>query len=420
MVDGEDNADDEPPFPKKRNASNNANDKRQQLWQSERMLWDSKRNSKLIKDRETHDRSIKPRLRKLERVSKPAPPVANLVLENPFVHHARTLSTLSPDEQRVRSQLFNVWNLQREVALAHTSNEDIQVPLVAVGGIDRFFTRTKRVNEREQVDRDYAYIYHKQLLEGVPVCNWQTKTQIEATKNMRAIKATEQPCSTCKQTNYGDTGDGASLSCRSCGTVNTNCIEAPLSYTEMQDYCANRKTAPYKRGTHFLERLQRVEGSEHKKIPFEVIEVSLVALAARHIDPVSNPGAVTAPIMRTVLKEAGYSAFFANIVKIINIITSRRCVEPFTNDEKTLLVLMFEQCQAPFDMFKRANGKNFLSYSYTLSKLCKMLGFDRFTPFLQPYVSPSNLQAAEHVWRQICLYNSRELQLGYWRFEPYA
>ncbi len=411
----------------KRNASDS-------YWESKRTQNFCRRDMRITKERQTHERAIKPREKKINRVAKRKENNSEhrCVLENPFKHHERYMQSLSTKEEREdHVRLFSIWIGMRGEAMARASDKDEIVECVPKEeemrtSMLRYVSQAKVINPRKEVEKRYEEIYHKQLLQRAPVSEWgqaDEQAQLMQQHVRRGptlpgrLNQEDHACHACGCTEFAENPDTVSLSCKRCAAVKKNCIQPFASFAELDGCELIRKTAPYKRDTHCRERRERLEGSENKNIPSEVLEKILLQLKVRQIDPVNNHKAVTYKVIRSILKETGYASFYANIVKIINILTSRNCVEKFTEDEKTQLMLLFQESQEPYNYFKKQGSKNYLSYSYALRKLCFMAGFDRFLPFLNEYESRANLQDAENVWRQICQYN-REKGLNHWMFYP--
>lgn len=150
----------------------------------------------------------------------------------------------------------------------------------------------------------------------------------------------------------------------------------------------------------FKEYMTRLEGMERTEIPEEVIFRVLQECEKRGINPVKNPEQITYSRMRLFLGETGYSGRFENTIKIMSIITKQNPVQ-LSYDQRKQLTKCFQEIQIPFERH-RGNRKNFLSYSYTMYKLCELLGYNEFLPYLPLLKAPQNLLKADRLWKKIC------------------
>lgn len=118
------------------------------------------------------------------------------------------------------------------------------------------------------------------------------------------------------------------------------------------------------------------------------------------IDPVKDHEKMTYKRVRSFLKSMRYSGYFKNIPQIRSRLTRQPPVT-FSSQQKETLISIFNEIQEPFEEF-RGSRKNFLSYSYTIYKLCELLGYDEFMPMLQLLKAPQNLLKTDQIWKQIC------------------
>lgn len=104
--------------------------------------------------------------------------------------------------------------------------------------------------------------------------------------------------------------------------------------------------------------------------------------------------------MRVFLQTLRYARYFENIPQIIWRIT-RQTPIIFSAQQKENLIGIFKEIQEPFERHK-GDRKNFLSYSYTIWKICELLGYNQFMPMLQLLKAPQNLLRADAIWQLIC------------------
>ena len=156
----------------------------------------------------------------------------------------------------------------------------------------------------------------------------------------------------------------------------------------------------------FNEFLTRLEGSERTKVPKEVILAILHECKNHGIDPVKQYHLVTYQRLRRFLRKLRYTKYFENIPQIIWRITYQKPIT-FSPEQRCELVRIFKEIQKPFEKFK-GKRKNFLSYSYTIYKLCELNSYDEFMPMLQLLKAPRNRLKADKIWEKICEENGYE------------
>lgn len=119
---------------------------------------------------------------------------------------------------------------------------------------------------------------------------------------------------------------------------------------------------------------------------------------------------VTSKRIREYLKKLRLNKTYEHIPAIIHKITG---IPPptITKDLETKLIGMFEEIQKPFEMVCPKERKNFLSYSYTLHKMCELLGEYELVKCFDLLKSREKLYNQDVIWKGIC----EHLQ---WTFYP--
>jgi len=64
---------------------------------------------------------------------------------------------------------------------------------------------------------------------------------------------------------------------------------------------------------------------------------------------------------------------------------------------------MFKMIQSPFEKHCPPTRKNFLSYSYTLYKLCELIGRKDLLPLFSLLKSREKLFSQDKIWKNICI-----------------
>lgn len=101
-----------------------------------------------------------------------------------------------------------------------------------------------------------------------------------------------------------------------------------------------------------------------------------------------------------MLHKQKHARYFENIPQIISKLTQNQGPR-FSSEQRENLISIFSMIQKPFDKH-RGKRCNFLSYSYTIYKICELMGYKEFTPYLQLLKAPQNLIKADAIWEKIC------------------
>lgn len=206
-------------------------------------------------------------------------------------------------------------------------------------------------------------------------------------------------CATCAGELVLDHRTGTTA-CLMCGVSRSGGLGLGVQQTYADGQASSRTAAPYERIAHFKEFIARLEGTERTEIPEIVVNTLLQQCLIHRIDPMREHDRVTYTFVRSALQRTGFCQFFENTTQLISLLTKRQ-PRRFTDEEKTQLTRIFREIQGPFEKHK-GKRKNFLSYSFTLFKLCELLGLREFLPYLPLLKAPANLLAADALWEKIC------------------
>ena len=188
--------------------------------------------------------------------------------------------------------------------------------------------------------------------------------------------------------------------CRGCGaTMYVQCEE--VGFREEQDI---EKTIvySYRRENHFNEWIAQFQAKESTNVPSDVIEKLRNEFRKQKIKDVSE---ITHARVKEFLKKLGLSKYYEHVPYITTILNG---IQPPTMPQalEDKLRIMFKHIEAAWEKNKPADRKNFLSYSYTLYKMCELLGEDEYLPCFQLLKSKEKLYKQDQMWKSIC----KELQ----------
>lgn len=154
----------------------------------------------------------------------------------------------------------------------------------------------------------------------------------------------------------------------------------------------------YKRENHFNEWVSQFQAKESTSVPPDVIDQLRSEFKKQKIKDLSE---ITHEKVKALLKKLNKSKYYEHAPYITTILNGiQPPTMPQTLEEK--LRLMFYQIQKPFEKHRPKDRKNFLSYSYTLYKLCELLGEDDYLPCFPLLKSKEKLYKQDEMWRGIC------------------
>lgn len=184
--------------------------------------------------------------------------------------------------------------------------------------------------------------------------------------------------------------------CGSCGIAET-VLNTELGFKEEQEI-EKTVTYSYKRENHFNEWISQFQAKESTSVPEMVINQLRSEFKKQKIKDLNE---ITHEKVKALLKKLNCAKYYEHVPYISTILNG---IQPPTMPQglEDKLRLMFHKIQAPFEKHKPANRKNFLSYSYTLYKLCELLGEDDYLPCFPLLKSKEKLYTQDEIWAKIC------------------
>lgn len=154
----------------------------------------------------------------------------------------------------------------------------------------------------------------------------------------------------------------------------------------------------YRRGNHYNEWINQIQGKEYTDIPNDVIDAILVELNKQKV---TNMAALTITKVKGILRKLKLTKYYEHVAFILYKLSG---VPPARLGEETeeKLRQMFDAVQGPFLRHAPKNRTNFLSYGYVLRKFLEMLGKHEFLQFFPLQKSRDKVWMCEMTWRKIC------------------
>jgi uncharacterized Zn finger protein (UPF0148 family) len=154
----------------------------------------------------------------------------------------------------------------------------------------------------------------------------------------------------------------------------------------------------YKRINHFNEFLAQFQAKETTDISEDLYNEIREELKKEKI---INMKLLTPKKMKEILKKIKRNDYYEHIPYIINQFNGLPA--PVIAPEiEEILRGMFKAIQIPFDKFRPAKRKNFLSYNYVMYKFFELLELDEYLFCFQLLKSRTKLYEQDKLWKNIC------------------
>lgn len=156
-----------------------------------------------------------------------------------------------------------------------------------------------------------------------------------------------------------------------------------------------------------IHGLNQFQAKETTDIPDSVYDDIMAELKKMKI---TKKEKITVHRIKGILKKLKYCDYYEHSVYIVSRLTGRSPPILSRETEETIKT-MFRQIQEPFNRHCPSNRINFLSYSYVLHKIFKIIGLDEYAVYFELLKSREKLRMQENIWEKIC----NDL---YWPFYP--
>jgi hypothetical protein len=210
---------------------------------------------------------------------------------------------------------------------------------------------------------------------------------------------------------------GGTFVCEKCAiSVTDGLLSSRPSFKEAQTL-GSSKQFEYKRAGHFKHWLNKTQGKEQAEIPDEIYTGIESEISKERIKDRSK---ITPTKVRAWLKKISFttktgdlikgSKYYDNIESITRLIGGIKTIDiPPHREEK--LINLFKEVEEVFEIVKPDYMSNFMSFPYTIFKLCELLEWDEYLPRFKLLSRDERLARQDKVWEKIC----KELK---WEFYP--
>ena len=295
------------------------------------------------------------------------------------------------DENERTKFLLNVLPFIKQYSV---EQQEICVPVLA--SYEDNNTLNKCINEHGTIQKGKVYRDFMKKCFDVIIEDGDSSENTDTSNSCSQIS---QQCPECNQNCFVYIMNESAIACTNCG-YSTFYQDFSLSY--YNNHTMNNGEFicqfAYKRINHFREWLTQIQGKENTVIPPNLVIQIMKELKKERINDVND---ITYDKIKKYLKKNGLSKYYEHIPIIINKICRRDKLSISTETER-VLIDKFGEIQAPFERHRPRGRKNFLSYSYTLHKLCQLIGRNDLLPMFPLLKSRTKLYVQDDTWEKIC------------------
>lgn len=223
-------------------------------------------------------------------------------------------------------------------------------------------------------------------------------------KDFDKLRVDDGMCRVCQGTELDY--DNGELFCMLCGMSQNIRDMNHVSFKESSS--KNLISNPtYKRINHFNEWLNSVTNKSSSVVPDSIIHAITLEMQKDHLSDFSD---LDKKRVRLYLKRLGQSKYYDSVSAIICKISGQSSLE-MPEELLSQLRDMFVQIQDPFEISKPKYRSSFLSYSYTINRMLKLLAYDEYMYAFPLLKSREKLLVQDMIWKGIC-------EILNWRFDP--
>lgn len=183
--------------------------------------------------------------------------------------------------------------------------------------------------------------------------------------------------------------------CKICGETEILLMENETPNNK--DMTCEKQKYPYKKSNHLREKLNQFQSKESVDVPEEICNIIRADLKKRRI----REETCTPQNIRSILKKHRLTAYYEHLQQIYCKITKTEPITLSREIEETVLA-MFQMMQEPFHKHCPANRSNFLSYSYALNKIFRILKMNQHAKYFSLLKSKEKLREQDNIWSKIC------------------
>jgi hypothetical protein len=161
---------------------------------------------------------------------------------------------------------------------------------------------------------------------------------------------------------------------------------------------ANEKQKyPYKKINHLKEKLNQFQSKESADVPDDICAIVRSDLRKMGL----NPKNTTPPLIRKILKKHKWTNWYEHLQQIYCKVSGNKPIT-LSSDIEEAIINMFQAMQESFRFHCPKKRSNFLSYSYVLNKIFRILHMPEHAKYFGLLKSKEKLRDQDLIWSKIC------------------
>jgi hypothetical protein len=251
------------------------------------------------------------------------------------------------------------------------------------------FFPSEKQNDKTEIAQTTQVILNKATLQDKYLMLVDKSYACEKVKIEKVIY-----CTNCKIEKTLFQSEGSYV-CKNCGETEHIIMESEVpSHKELSN---EKQKYPYKKINHLKEKLNQFQSKESADVPDDICDIVKADLKKRRI----RCDLCTPPDIRSILKKHKLTSYYEHLQQIYCKISGSVPISLSREVEETL-INMFQTMQESFHRHCPANRSNFLSYSYVLNKLFKILKMNEHAKYFNLLKSKEKLREQDFIWKKIC------------------
>lgn len=201
-------------------------------------------------------------------------------------------------------------------------------------------------------------------------------------------------CSICKTEKSLSQSDGSYV-CTSCGEVEFIIMESEIP--NHKELANEKQKYPYKKINHLKEKLNQFQSKESADVPDDICLIIKTDLRKNRVQPCD----CTPPAIKKILKKHKLTSYYEHLQQIYCKISGSIPIT-LSRETEEVIINMFQSMQDSFHKYCPPNRSNFLSYSYVLNKLFRILNMKEHAKYFGLLKSKDKLRDQDIIWSKIC------------------
>ena len=315
---------------------------------------------------------------------------------NKFDEKTKSLPSLRLKLNTLSGSEYDV--LKREIFDIENKISETEYLLKAMPFLSTVKVTDEKNNEKNNSDLSNFVERKGSVLKGQMYSDYMSACHGVIISNEKTNENLKDPtwCYTCNIEKYVELSSAQAV-CPECG--NAEQYQDEIGTPQYSDTIQVLSPFAYQRINHFKEFLSQLQAKNFMtEIP---ADVTLAIQKELKKERITDPNDITPTRIRRYLKKLHLNKYYEH-VNSLTCKMSGRTPPRLSNDVEYKLIQMFKEIQSPFERHCPEGRKNFLSYSYTLHKMCQIIGRTDLIIHFPLLKSREKNYVQDCIWKGIC------------------